>query len=673
MTDPSSPNQIIKITFSIILIALLLFSSVSLLSSTKPNSTITGMQQHAFAQPVIDKDNDGIVDDRDPCPNNSDSKCSTSPCDPSSGTIMQGDQGPKVAEIQIYLTQLGYGKLLGKHGHKQVGIDGYFQSDTGKAVIKFQQDKHLQKIDGKVGPETWPALCAAIASGRPPSRPAVNIDLTDSDGDDLLDTWETNGIDVNNDGVIDLDLPGQAANPKHKDIFVEVDYMNNHRPHPTVVRDLIASFANAPVPNPDGTTGITLHIELSDNLTHQPTFDRPDVVQTKQRWFGSLGSSPVNVDSFLARSLVYHYFIFAHDQPLAHSGNSGVTYSDNGIPTMNTLITLGTWGLDPVTGHGVGSIDEQEGTFMHELGHRLMLNHGGPDDINCKPNYLSVMSYTFQLSDLISTRPLDYSRSKLETLDENNLSEWKGVSPSEPVLLMTMYPPNIPIRAGIFPVDWNNDGGISLPPGKIPPTNINAVNKNGCQTGNGTDLIGNDDWNSIVYSFPAKSLKLLIMGTQAVENMKKTLEDMFGAASEAGVGADQMRDEQSIQDIRSGRSLHLETIDKFILPLPDSALSTQNTEARKTLNDMTNPESSNLANSLSSDDLKGGIEILLQLRSLTDSSVGGSADNDLIVSSEAQQKLIPIIDNFIVALEKQGPGYDQDGNFHSSVPSNSPG
>ena len=43
----------------------------------------------------------------------------------------------------------------------------------------------------------------------------------------------------------------------------------------------------------------------------------------------------------------------------------------------------------------VGLSDDQRGTFMHELGHESGLCHGGRDDLNCKPNYQSVMSYTF--------------------------------------------------------------------------------------------------------------------------------------------------------------------------------------------------------------------------------------------------------------------------------------
>ena len=52
-----------------------------------------------------------------------------------------------------------------------------------------------------------------------------------------------------------------------------------------------------------------------------------------------------------------------------------------------------------------GNDDEQAGTFMHELGHNLNLRHGGFTgagssnyNMACKPNYLSVMSYSRQMS-----------------------------------------------------------------------------------------------------------------------------------------------------------------------------------------------------------------------------------------------------------------------------------
>ena len=87
----------------------------------------------------------------------------------------------------------------------------------------------------------------------------------DTDGDGLWDDWETTGIDTNGDGVIDLVLPG--ANPLHKDVYVEIDYMDcavsggdcatadthSHRPKAPAIAAVVAAFANANVSNPDGT------------------------------------------------------------------------------------------------------------------------------------------------------------------------------------------------------------------------------------------------------------------------------------------------------------------------------------------------------------------------------------------------------------------------------------
>jgi hypothetical protein len=85
-------------------------------------------------------------------------------CNPQSPTLQLGSTGPKVAELQRILTQLGYGPLLG-----QGGIDGKFKTFTQNAVMKFQQDNRLLPVDGKVGPITWRALCSK--STIPPTAP----------------------------------------------------------------------------------------------------------------------------------------------------------------------------------------------------------------------------------------------------------------------------------------------------------------------------------------------------------------------------------------------------------------------------------------------------------------------------------------------------------------------
>ena len=105
--------------------------------------------------------------------------------------------------------------------------------------------------------------------------------------------------------------------------------------------------------------------------------------------------------------------------------------------------------------------------MMHELGHNLNLLHGGNVNTNCKPNYLSVMNYLFELPTTVPSRPLDFSRSTLYTLLENNLNEPVGIKTSTPLGLTSAFGPspawltnplNKPTSPYYNPVDWNRNG-----------------------------------------------------------------------------------------------------------------------------------------------------------------------------------------------------------------------
>lgn len=116
-------------------------------------------------------------------------------------------------------------------------------------------------------------------------------------------------------------------------------------------------------------------------------------------------------------------------------------------------VTLGLWGADDAPGcqpdpsqtagspvfcnNQVGTLKTQTGTLMHELGHTLTLTHGGtyPNaedpttatyDINCKPNFLSVMNYLFQVRGF-PDGGFDYSGQTLPNLTEASLSETIGL------------------------------------------------------------------------------------------------------------------------------------------------------------------------------------------------------------------------------------------------------
>ena len=85
----------------------------------------------------------------------------TSPglCDPNSLILRIWSSGPKVQELQRYLTQFGYGYLL-----EQDGIDGKSGPATQNAVKTFLQENGLDLVDGIVGPRTWDVLCNYINS-----------------------------------------------------------------------------------------------------------------------------------------------------------------------------------------------------------------------------------------------------------------------------------------------------------------------------------------------------------------------------------------------------------------------------------------------------------------------------------------------------------------------------
>ncbi len=239
----------------------------------------------------------------------------------------------------------------------------------------------------------------------------------DSDMDGLPDSWELNGLDIDDNGEVDLDLPMLGADWERKDVFVEVDYMSTHHPNQDALNDVIQAFANAPVTNPDGTKGITLHVIVDEEVPFTEVLPSWDAFYTiKAASFGSAAerADPKTIE---AKKKVFRYCLSAH--------KTGFTTSElclgvaEGIPSDDFILTFGAFPDQ------LGSRNDQASTFMHELGHCLGLYHGGYQDVNNKPNYLSVMNYLFEFS----TRGLDYSRGLCGdfVLSEPNLNERNGI------------------------------------------------------------------------------------------------------------------------------------------------------------------------------------------------------------------------------------------------------
>ena len=109
------------------------------------------------------------------------------------------------------------------------------------------------------------------------------------------------------------------------------------------------------------------------------------------------------------------------------------------------------------------------GTFMHELGHCLGLDHGGGDGTNNKPNYVSVMNYLWQFSGVTrggTANIVDYSNAALANLNEKSLDETVVLAPPRRGLLSVTGATHacrprrvfVQVADGSQPDHWDGDG-----------------------------------------------------------------------------------------------------------------------------------------------------------------------------------------------------------------------
>ncbi len=120
--------------------------------------------------------------------------------------------------------------------------------------------------------DTTSADCLSVAAI------AFKTGVKDTDGDGLLDVWESSLTPITDPEGQPLPLlSAMGASPSRKDIFVELGYMkttadtayggvvkpaHTHLPTHEALKLVGDAFKNAPVVNPDGSTGITMHFDV---------------------------------------------------------------------------------------------------------------------------------------------------------------------------------------------------------------------------------------------------------------------------------------------------------------------------------------------------------------------------------------------------------------------------
>jgi uncharacterized repeat protein (TIGR01451 family) len=364
------------------------------------------------------------------------------------------------------------------------------------------------------GSAEWPQNC--VTGGR--AEVCWRIDTgQDSDGDGLLDDWETNGVDTDGNGTVDFNLPALGANPMHKDLFVELDWRQGFPPKRAEVQKVRDAFARAPVdaggvPNPDGLPGITLHIDtgsltengllVGDNLGGGNALPGNfPVCELDGGQYGLYAAKATNFDP--RRAMVFRYGVVSTHCCTGGPNAGNVCLIDVQCGSAKCQLSGGrgeiggndfvTWNYDDFLGS----------TLLHEIGHTLDLHHGGDVDDNCKPNYLSVMNYDhMELQRLNGTTFIDFSpplrpngsrgSAPLPPLAENALDETALVlDPSDTDTLVKYTDANRLKR--LSPVgqriDWEGDGDKT---GTGLTVNIDTSNK----ANNYPELCENTDFRS---------------------------------------------------------------------------------------------------------------------------------------------------------------------------------
>jgi hypothetical protein len=237
------------------------------------------------------------------------------------------------------------------------------------------------------------------------TQPPVRIEAGTTVG------WESgkNGVTIDpgdGSGPQFIDLPSMGATVNKPDIFVQLDWMadstHSHALSAAAIQTVVTAFAKSPYKSRTGSVGINLHVDAGPTSIMNFATNQTWGALSRARQLTevtNLGAGGLNNYSWTAfdaiknavggfkstgRAAIFRYAISAH--LISNLTNSGIART---TPGSDFIVSLAAFSLTPTT-------LQQALTFMHELGHNLGLKHGGGDGVNNKPNYISIMNYSFQ-------------------------------------------------------------------------------------------------------------------------------------------------------------------------------------------------------------------------------------------------------------------------------------
>ncbi|SEW09231.1 zinc metalloprotease [Natrinema salifodinae] len=196
-----------------------------------------------------------------------------------------------------------------------------------------------------------------LADGAEVHEHGTDPAVADTDGDGLSDGTEVHRRNLFPD-----------ADPLRTNIYVEVDTMERTDFDRDEVDEIVSAFADAPLENPDGSTGAALHFEFDESIPWDSSTDAGELARYRSQYFDRAGQG-------------YHYLVIVEDV----AGDSGTTN------------VIGKAGLGTMMVEDQARPDATGTTVMHELGHSLGLSNTDFEGVDSREyrfwQYPSVMNY----------------------------------------------------------------------------------------------------------------------------------------------------------------------------------------------------------------------------------------------------------------------------------------
>lgn len=373
-------------------------------------------------------------------------------------------------KVQLNESDPDYIKSFMESFNVEIEIESVSSSNE---IIELKNQGYIISEDGSSGEYIIPleitdedkidnVITISTKAQKKTVRIIYNNPLIDYDLDGIPDIWEEEGIDTDKDGNIDLDLPAMGAVVGHKDIFVEVDIMEGLDIPESVLKNSFEYIAKKFLEH-----GYYLHIDAGSDsidyvtgnewgsLSESNSITYEEVIHLYDESYNSDGDLVDSdysywdtlTEQYLSdvRNAVFRHCILINDyeytkihlnsdnslnESKTESGSSGVSMD---TPSQSFIVNMGSLVKGSTDADNKLDIEYLEniftGTFMHELGHTLGLLHGGEDNVNYKPNNLSIMNYLYQMDGLNGTNEYTYSEYELPALDENDINEFNGIDP----------------------------------------------------------------------------------------------------------------------------------------------------------------------------------------------------------------------------------------------------